>query len=209
VIQPASDTLPYHENFELHRLHLRKAADVLGKHGVRLGLDFLPAPKARQGKAHEFVHDFEGIVTLAKTVGAGNVGIVLDTWNWYVGGGGLDQLRDLDAQQIVLVRIADIPADADMAHISEKERILPSAEGLIDCEAIMRLLAEKRYRGPVTPLPHTSVFSGRTREVIVQKAAESLEQLWLAAGLGKPKGPELLTVCSSVNGDEEIEVGEE
>jgi sugar phosphate isomerase/epimerase len=209
VIQPASDTLAYHENFELHRTRLRKAADALAKHNVRLGLDFQPAVKARQGKAHEFIHDFEGIVTLAKTVGASNVGIVLDTWNWYVGGGGLDQLRDLDAQQIVLVRIADIPADADMSNISERQRILPSADGLIDCEAVVKLLAEKGYRGPVTLAPHAGVFSGRTREAIVQKAAESLEQLWLAAGLGKPKGPELMTVGASVNGDEEIEAVEE
>lgn len=200
TIQPASDTLPYHENFERLRSRIGQAAAKLAAQQIRLGLNFRPAPEVRADRAHEFIHDFEGLTTLASTIGAANVGIVLDTWNWFVGGGGLDQLNDLSAEQIVIVRIADVPGDADLAAIGEKQRILPSDEGLVDCDAVMKLLLEKDYDGPITPYPHPSAFTGRTRESIVQAAADCLEQLWIAVGLSKPKAA-LVAVGASVNGE--------
>lgn len=200
TIEPAHDALPYHENFERHRTRIAQAADVLGEKGIKLALDFRPAPEFRKDKAHEFIHDFEGLVTLCGTVGAENVGIVLDTWNWMVGGGGKDQLRELKPGQVVMVRLANVPSTADLAEIAAKQRLLPTSEGLVDCPDILKILVEKNFEGPVSVFPHPSLFTGRTREAIVQAAADSLEKLWQAAGLSKVK-PEPVLVKASVNGD--------
>lgn len=197
-IQPASDSLAYHENFELHRQRLAQVADVLAPHDITLGLGFRPAPEARKDKAHEFIHDAEGLLTLCSTIGAKNVGVCLDTWSWYVGGGGVDQLRDLPAEQIVIVRVADVPGDADMASLTEKQRIMPSDEGLVDCDAFAKMLHEIGYDGPVTPYIHPGRFVGKTRDNIVQAAAKCLEQLWIAAGITQPK-PELVAVGASAS----------
>ncbi len=204
TIEPGSDSLAMHENFQRISGRIGQVAAALAHHDIRLGLNFRAAPAAREGKAHEFIHDFEGLTTLCSTVGQANVGLVLDTWNWFVGGGGMDQLKDLTNDQLVVVRLADVPGDADMSTIEEKQRILPSEDGLIDCDAIVKLLVDKSYDGPVTPYPRAASFSGKTRESIVQESADCLEAMWVAVGLSKPKA-ELVAVGASVNGEEVAE----
>jgi len=200
TIQPGSEFLPYHENFERLRTRIGQVAEMLARHEIRLGLNFRPAPEARQDKQFEFIHDFESLTTLSSTIGAANVGIVLDTWNWFVGGGGMDQLQQLTADQIIAVRVADVPGDADLQAIKETQRMLPSDDGLVDCEAVLKLLIEKGYDGPITPYPRSSTFSGRTRESIVQAAADCLERMWVTIGLSKPKA-EPIPVGVSANGE--------
>lgn len=203
TIEPASDSLAYHENFELHRERLGQIADALAKHNIRLGLDFRPTPEARADKAHQFIHESEGLLTLCKTIGASNVGIVLDTWKWYIGGGGMEQLQDLTSERLIMLRLGDVPAEADLSQIKETDRILPGGDGLIDFEPLAKLLVEIGYDGPVTPFPHAKNFVGKTREVIVQMAADAAEGFWVAAGLSEPPpgAPEPAAVGASVNGE--------
>jgi sugar phosphate isomerase/epimerase len=211
LVEPASDTLAYHQNFETHRTRLAQMGDVLKQHGVQLGLDFSPIASRREGKAHEFIHDFEGLLTLIKTINHSQIGLLLDTFNWFVGGGGMDQLRELKVHQIVAVRIADVPASADKNQITEKQRVLPREDGLVDTDAIGKMLVDIGYEGPVTPYPHPRNFLGKTRELIVQQAADAMEHLWIACGLSQPKADRGVLVGASVNGeaDDEIEDEEE
>jgi sugar phosphate isomerase/epimerase len=202
-VEPASDTLAFNQNFETHRARLSQMGDVLKPHGVQLGLDFSPLASRREGKAHEFIHDFAGLLTLIKTINHPQVGLLLDTFNWFVGGGGLDQLRELKVNQIVAVRIADVPATTNKAEATEKQRILPKPDGLVDTDAIGKWLVDLDYEGPVTPFPHPRNFLGKTREAIVQQASEAMENLWVACGLSQGKPERGVLVGASVNGDVE------
>lgn len=184
TVKPASHDRPYNENFELHRVRFGDAADILGARGIKLGIGFLAAPAHREGYDNPFIHDAESLLTLIKTVGSPHVALALDVWNWHVGGGGMDQIRDLSGDQIASLRLADIPAEVDVADITDDQRYLPSEGGVIDCAAILRLLAEKHYEGPVAVYPHPSRFSGMTRDAIVQQVSARLDQLWITAGLG-------------------------
>jgi sugar phosphate isomerase/epimerase len=189
TVAPATDELAFQPNFELHRQRLAQIADMLAKHDIQLGLAFQAAPAHREGKQHQFICQTESLLTLVKTIGASNVGVALDTWNWFVGGGGMDQIRELAAEQIVSVRLADYPASSDLTAITEKTRSLPLDDGAVDCQVLINLLAEKEYDGPVALYPHPSTLRGATRESIVQRAANTLEELWRGAGLSKSKTP--------------------
>lgn len=203
LVEPASDTAAFNQNFETHRTRLSQMGDVLKPHGVQLGLDFSPIASRREGKAHEFIHDFDGLLTLIKTINHPQVGLLLDTFNWFVGGGTLEQLRKLTVNQIVAVRIADVPAATNKAEATEKQRILPKPDGLVDTDAIGKWLVDLKYEGPVTPYPHPRNFLGKTREVIVQQAAEAMENLWVACGLSAGKPERGVLVAASVNGEVE------
>ena len=62
-------------------------------------------------------------MTLAKTTGQSNVGLCLDTWEWFVGGGNLEQLEDIDPQVVVTeLRLGDAPAGADLKTIEKNQR---------------------------------------------------------------------------------------
>ena len=174
VVMPASNERPYHENFEFHRERFTKIAEALSPHGIRLGLDFLATPVHRDGIQHQFIHSPDAIVTLAKTVGVDNVGVAIDLWQWQVAGGNWDLLRGLSSNEIVSVRVADVPAGVATATIDDSQRILPADGGTIDMSEIVRHLHEVDYKGPVTPYPHASQFSGVTRDAIVRKASNSI-----------------------------------
>ena len=185
TVMPGSDSQPYHENFEFHRQRLGEIADVLSGFEMRLGIGFESAPVHRANKQYEFIHQAEPLLTLMKTIGVTNVGIVLDTWHWHVGGGASDQLSELSPDQIISVRIADLPGDADLTLVDEKQRVAPEAGGLVDCAGTLKLLAQIGFEGPVALVPDAASFRSRTRDKIVQRAANVLDELWIAAGLVK------------------------
>ncbi|MBB75597.1 MAG: xylose isomerase [Planctomycetaceae bacterium] len=185
TVVAASANLPYQENFELHRERLAEMAGILAQHDIRLGLAFESAPSHREGKEYEFVFQVEPLLTLIKTVSAENVGILLDSWHWHVGGGGADQLTELDPEQIVAVRLADIPDDVNLTTIDDSQRVAPGDGGLVDCAAIVRALAGIGYEGPVSLFPYPSRFRNRTRDKTVQRATAALDSIWEAAGLSR------------------------
>jgi sugar phosphate isomerase/epimerase len=183
TLAPASDERPYHQNFEFHRQRLASLAGVLEPLGIRLGVNFLATAEHRQDKRFEFIHQFAPLLMLLNMVGRRNLGIVLDLWQFHVSTGGLENLRTLTAEQIVAVRVADFPADAPRESARDAERLLPGETGIIDTPAALVALAEKGYDGPITPYPHRSRFQGQRREEIARRAAQSLDQVWKAAGL--------------------------
>ena len=196
-VMPACDERPYHENFEFHRQRFTEIADTLAPHSIRLGLDFQATTSHRTGRRHSFIHSPDALLTLAKTVGVSNVGVVVDVWNWHVSGGHLDQLRQLSADQIVMVRIADAPADVELVAITDDQRLLPGTTGVVDIVSVLAVLLDLGYAGPVTPYPCPSKLPGGTRDSIVRQAANSIEKAWKAA-TAKPE--EVVAAVAAVEG---------
>jgi sugar phosphate isomerase/epimerase len=184
-VLPASDKLQYHENFAFHQQRLGKVADVLAKSNLRLGLCLVSTPKARKDKKFEFVHQVDPFLTLIKTLGVENIGVVVDLWHWYFGGGTIKQIGELPPEQIVQVRVSDAPEDADPAKMTDDQRVLPGKSGVIDAAMALRILGEIQYDGPVSPFANARTLTGMTRDRIVRTAGEALDAVWKAAGLNR------------------------
>ena len=108
---------------------------------------------------------------------APNLGLLLDIWDVVAGGGSLDSVRKIAARQIVAVQLADMPANVPLAELDEKSRLLPGGEnGRIDFAALIDILREANYDGPVTAKPSRSVFQSRRRDVIVKQTSEALDK---------------------------------
>jgi len=182
TIEPGSDDLPYHENFERHRKRLVALADVLDPHGIRLGIGFRGIASARQGKAFEFIHDLDALMTLVESA-AESTGASIDVWDVVVAGSSVDDLKKIAASRMVAVQLSDGPADQSPQQWDETSRQLPGETGVIDSAAVLVWLAESDFEGPVTPVPHRSQFKGTTRENIVRRTGEKLNEVWKLAGL--------------------------
>ncbi len=180
-VQPASDALPYHENFEMHRQRLGEIADRLGKVGVQLGLGFRADKEAREGQ-FQFIFQSDDLLTLIKTIGSPHAGLWLDSWHWKVGGGTIEQLSELEGHQVVAVDLADIPPEADLGEITVDQRTLPQDGGVVDCQSIINLLRDKKYDGAATVSPHASSMAGRTRDGVIQAVNDVFDRLWQQAG---------------------------
>ncbi len=183
-IAPATDQLPYHENFERHRKRLAELSQTLTPFDLRLGITFDAVAAHREGKAFEFVHEFEPLQLLLSTVGADNVGLVIDVWQLHAA--GADPVQTISQQRgesILAVELADAPEDLPAGELKPEARLAPGATNTIDCSGALTALATIGYEGPVTPTPHRSSFSERNREHVVRQVGEALDAVWKEAGL--------------------------
>jgi sugar phosphate isomerase/epimerase len=175
---PASDTLPYEENLALHRDRLGAAAAVLGRSGIRLGLEYVGPLPSRAGKRYPFIYDQAGLFALIEAMGQPNVGILLDAWHWYTTGSNLGELAALSNESVVLVHVNDAPAGVAVTGQQDLVRRMPGETGVIDIAAFMQALADMSYDGPVVVEP----FSDRVRALApaeaVQATAASLARIW-------------------------------
>ena len=178
TIAPAGDKRPYHENFEFHKFRFGDICRALSPLGVQVGLAFRAAENLRKGHAFQFIHDMEGITALINMIDAPNIGFAFDSWNFKLCGAALEDLKKLPASQIVSVRLADLPGD-DVAPdaVAEEHRYMPGATGRIDFEAVLAVLRDVGYDGPVTAAPHRRTLGRGRRDILIEKASQTLERL--------------------------------
>jgi len=175
TVRPTCEQRPFHENFQFHVERLGKIADALAPANVKLGLSFMAAQSDRADGGFEFIHQVDPLLLLVNAVQRDNVGLLVDTWHWQVGGGDLEKLRSLRGDQIVSVRLADLPAGTDLSSATNEQRVLPGEGGVVDCSAIAAALEDIGFEGPVAVAPWPGLFKGQKREAIVSKASAALD----------------------------------
>ena len=182
-ILPFSDELTFEENFKQHARRLGACAEVLKDHGCRLGLEFVGPKTSRDGHKYEFAYNMDQMLALAKEIGTGNVGLLLDCWHWYTAHHTPEDLKRLANDDVVYVHVNDAPAGVDVDEQIDNVRDLPGATGAIDIASFMQALDAMGYDGPITAEP----FSPAVREMENEQAAkvtlESLNKIWQVAGL--------------------------
>lgn len=183
TLPPATDRLPYHEYFETQRDRLSQIADVLAAKGIQLGIGFDASKELPESKEFDFVRNVEGLLAIVKGVGKDNVGFVIDTWDWAIGEGGIDQLGEISGDQIVAVRLGNVADDADPAKATRADCVLPTAEAGLNHVAVVKHLVSSGFEGPVCPSASSSRYKGQTRENTVKEAQEAIDAICTAAGL--------------------------
>lgn len=183
TIRPTCDQRPFHENFQFHVDRLGQLADQLGS--VKLALGFLADPADRADGGFQFIHQADPIALLVNSIHKDNIGLLLDAWHWWVGGGDLQNVRSLKGEQILNVRLADIPAGADYATITAEQRVMPGEGGTIDSAALLAVLEELGYDGPVALAPNPELFKGQKREATVKAVSVALDALLGVPGVEK------------------------
>lgn len=179
----ATDRLPYHEYFEIQQTRISQIAEVLAGKGIQLGIGFSAGKELDTGKEFPFVRNVEGFLALVKAISASNVGHLIDTWDWVVGDGAMDQLSELTAAEIVAVRLCTLSPDADPSKAISTDRVLPEQDGLLNHVKLVAHLASIGFAGPVSPSASSLSYKGQTRESIVQRAQEAVDGISTAAGL--------------------------
>jgi sugar phosphate isomerase/epimerase len=180
----ATDRLPFHEYFDVLRVRVEKIAKVFEANDVMLGLYFSAALENRENKQFKFIQDVSGFIAFYEACKSSkSVGLVIDTFNWIVGGGTFEQLSSITGDRVAALRLADaesIPAHADA---SLKMRTLAGSSGAIDNVRFVSILSKSGYDGPITAFGHASNFAGMTRDSIVAKSQDSLDHVLAGAGL--------------------------
>lgn len=158
-LSPSHNELTYRQNFEQHATRLREVAKVLGDHGLRFGLEYVGTQLLLVGKRYPFLHTMAETRELIAAIGAGNVGLVLDTWHWWTAGDTEADLLSLTNEDVVSVDLNDAPAGIPKEQQRDNDRELPAATGVIDVTTFVHALNRIAYDGPVRPEPFNKVLS--------------------------------------------------
>ena len=187
-LSSGNDHRPYHENFEFHRRWLQQFAEVLAQSQFSLAVGFSAVRSDRGNRAHSFIDTPEALLALVKVMDADNFKAVVDLWQWTLGGGTMDQVRELGIARIADVRLADLPEGYSAEGTSHEDRLLPGSTGVVDHVAALQMLAEMDYDGSLTPVPHRRQLKVKSRDEGVERTAKQLDQLMEDAGLVTPAG---------------------
>lgn len=179
----ATDRLPFHEYFDVVRKRVDKIAEHFAKNKVMLGLYFSASIENRENRQFKFIQDVEGFLAFFKACSNESVGLVIDTFNWSVGGGTFEQLATIPGNRIAALRLADTEKLPSVSESSVKMRTLPGSAGVIDNVRFVSTLHKSGYDGPITAFAHASQFAGMTRDSIVAKSQDALDHVLAGAGL--------------------------
>ena len=185
-IMPGTNDRPFAEQYTWTKERLLPVAETLKESGARLGIEFIAPKTLRNRFKHEFIYSLNGMMDLARDLGTGNVGVLLDLWHNYTSYGTNDDILALNERDIVAVHVNDAPPGIDVDEQEDLVRALPLETGVLDIKGFMDALKTLGYDGPVMPEP----FSKRINDIAAtdplaaaKETAESMKKLWTVAGL--------------------------
>jgi sugar phosphate isomerase/epimerase len=182
-ISSYSDELPYEKNLEWHRNRLTRIAEVLKKNNCSLAVEFVGTKTFRAGHKYEFIHNLEGILELLEAIKMKNVGLLMDSWHWYVSGGRLEDLKQLSTKEVFYVHVNDAPRNVQRDKQIDLVRCLPGETGVIDLVGFLHWLEDIDYEGPVTPEPFSEKLKDLNASEAIRVVGKALDNVWKKAEL--------------------------
>ena len=121
---------------------LRQIGDLAARYGVKVAYEALAWGR--------FVNDFAHVNRLVVTADHPNIGQCLDSFHIFSRGGDITALRDVPADKIFFVQLADAPRlDFDVISWSRHYRVFPGQGDFALAEFLGRV-AQTGYDGPVS-----------------------------------------------------------
>ncbi len=181
VLMPFHETLDYQQCWDMHVTRLQQAGDVMSKHGIRLGLEYISPLTRRKDFDMQFIHDLAGTLKLLDQVDRKNIGIMLDSMHWHCASETVSDLTALTNDQVVAVHVNDAIADRPIDEQSAFERDLPGETGVIDLDGFHDALRQIGYDGPVTCEPlHPTKWDNRDPDELIGKLSACMDRYMTA-----------------------------
>jgi sugar phosphate isomerase/epimerase len=169
----------FQENFQKHQNRLQELSEKFAGSSVRIGLALKRAVAKPSENDFKFIQNTDELLTLVKAVGQENVGICLDSWEWVVNGGTIEQLTAPGVADLITeLRLADVAEGADLKSIKPSERTaLPGdAADSFTVKLCKAILAGGREI-PISVSTDLSTFADGARDSIVGKLSRQLDLL--------------------------------
>lgn len=176
-------TLTYNENMRQHADRLRDCARILGRHGIKLGLEYLGTPSIRHNARFAFISTGIELKEMIALIGEPNVGVVLDSYHWYTAEETLKDLMIWSNEEIIAVDLNDANGQLKLVDQTDLARELPGATGVIDLDGFIKTLVKIGYDGPVRAEPFSTTLNQMGNELaLAATQAAVLEVVTKAIG---------------------------
>jgi 2-keto-myo-inositol isomerase len=175
VPSPAPDGMAWGQIKREAVVALRALDDVASRYGVKLALEFL-APASCS------VRTLAQGSEIVKAAGRPGVGLVLDTYHFFVGGSSWQSLSAVDVQSLFLVHINDVQ-DLPRATLTDGDRLLPG-EGILPLDRILAKLKTRRYDGAYSLEVMRPAYRQRDPAEYIRAALSTTRTALARAGIG-------------------------
>lgn len=175
-LSPSSDTLTYRQHFDLIARRLREIAEILSGEGLRLGLEYVGPKTAWSARRYPFLHTLAETRELIDAIGGRGVGIVLDSWHWFLAGDSAADLATLRSEDVIAVDLNDAPAGIPKDQQVDNARELPLATGVIPAADFLQALRSIGYEGPVRAEPFNKTLNALPKEQAVAETAAAMNK---------------------------------
>src|SRR5262249_50673110 len=181
-ISPAHKSLTYLANFKQHAARLRDVANVLGDHGVRLGLEYVGPKTSWTAMRYPFIHTMAEMRELIAAIDQPNIGLVLDIWHWYTAHETEADILALKSSDVICCDLNDAPAGIPTDEQKDLVRDLPCARGVIDLKSFLSAVAKIGFDGPIRAEPFKSELRRMPAEDAVGLTAKAMKQAFALVG---------------------------
>lgn len=185
-VMPNSDTRAFDENYAWHIARFRPIGEALQPYGVRFGLEFIGPQELRPADKHAFVYTMSDMLKLGRDIGTGNIGLLLDAYHLYTGGGTPDDLDSVTNADIVAVHVNNAVEGLQMHEHRDLDRRLPMETSVIDLAAFLRKLSALGYDGPVICEPFRKPLNdvaANDPQAAATTVADHMTRMMQSAGL--------------------------
>jgi sugar phosphate isomerase/epimerase len=159
---------------------LTPVTKILEEYGIKLGLEFVGPPSLRKGKAHEFIHDLDGLNELIQAIGTKNMGYLLDVFHWDTAGLSCEDFKKIPGNEsIVMAHINDGVKGRTLDEQLDQERELPGATGVLRIGEFMKGLKDLNYDGPVFIEPFYKPLVEMSFDDAIKTAKASMDKVWV------------------------------
>ncbi len=175
-LRPSHPELTYLQNFDRHANRLRRVAQVLAEHDLRLELEYVGTQDLLVRARYPFVHTLAETQEFIARIGTGNVGVALDSWHWWTAGDSVEAIRELTNEEVVLVDLNDAPAGVAREDQLDNRRQLPASTGVIPIKEFLQALSVIDYDGPVRAEPFNQTLNDLDNEAACRATVQSLQK---------------------------------
>ena len=161
--QGVSDKEIYEESVKV----LREISNKFRNYKVKFAFEFL-------GFSWCSVSTLEQDFEIVKAVNRKNIGVVLDTFHFYVGGSTLDSIQKMDREKLYMLHINDVEG-LPKSDLQDAHRLYPG-EGVIPLKEIISRLKEIHYDGPVSIEMFRPEYWTRPAEEVAKKGMEAIRK---------------------------------
>ena len=178
-VAPSNGLFSFQECFEKHQIRLQALSEQFAESKIKIGLLLKAASGETADGEFKFITTAEELLTLVKAVNLPNVGVCLDTWQWVVGSGTVEQLNEAGmATAVAEIRLADVAPGADMAALTENDRTALPGDTLDSFSVkLCKAVVAGGVDVPISVATNLGTFTNGSRDAIVGQISKQLDLL--------------------------------
>ena len=155
---------------------LRLIGRILKEYDMNLALEYVGPLHLREKWRNVFIWNAEQTLQWLELVGESNIGIVLDSFHWYLCGETVETILAMDSSRVKYVHINDV-RNIPVEEVLDNDRVFPG-EGVIDLSGFLHALKKINYTGVVTQEILTITEPTESSHNLAKKSGESFRSVF-------------------------------